>query len=75
MVLAIDGQKPDVGHDVLWVIRDCLTDEILLARSLLSAKKQDLAVLLSEVQQAIEVPIARVVSDGQQSIRKAVEED
>ncbi len=44
-----------------------------MARTLLSATNQDLAVLLTEVKQAIGVPIAGVVSDGQQSIRKAVE--
>jgi len=34
VVLAIDGLQPDVGHEVLWVIRDCLSGEVLLARSL-----------------------------------------
>ena len=23
-ILAIDGMQPDVGHEVLWVIRECL---------------------------------------------------
>jgi hypothetical protein len=73
VILAIDGMQPEVGHEVLWVLRDCLSGEILLARTLLSATNQDLAVLLTEVKQAIGVPIAGVVSDGQQSIRKAVE--
>ena len=73
VILAIDGMQPDVGHEVLWVIRDCLCEEILLARTLLSAKNQDLASLLTEVKEALGVPIAGVVSDGQQSIRKAVE--
>ena len=73
VILAIDGMQPDVGHEVLWVIRECLSGEILLARTLLSAKSEDLAVLLREVEDAIGVPIAGVVSDGQQSIRKAVE--
>jgi hypothetical protein len=72
VVLAIDGLQPDVGHEVLWVLRDCLSGEILLARSLLSARQQDLAELLSEVRDALAVPIAAVVSDGQHSIRKAV---
>jgi Transposase, Mutator family len=72
VVLAIDGLQPDVGHEVLWVLRDCLSGEILLARSLLSARQQDLAQLLGEVRDALAVPIAAVVSDGQQSIRKAV---
>ena len=73
VILAIDGMQPDVGHEVLWVIRECLTGEILLARTLLSARSEDLAVLLREVKEALVVPIAGVVSDGQQSIRKAVE--
>src|SRR6266568_3915471 len=28
-VLAIDGLQPDVGHEVLWVIRECLSGEVL----------------------------------------------
>ena len=72
VVLAIDGLQPDVGHEVLWVLRDCLSGEILLARSLLSATTKDLAALLTEVRQALPVPITGVVSDGQDTIRKAV---
>jgi hypothetical protein len=71
-VLAIDGLQPDVGHEVLWVVRDCLSGEVLLAKSLLSARQKDLAALLTEVRDAIGVPVAGVVSDGQHSIRKAV---
>jgi Transposase, Mutator family len=75
VVLAIDGLQPDVGHEVLWVIRDCISGEILLAKSLLSARQQDLAALLGEVKARLDemaVPVAGVVSDGQHSIRKAV---
>jgi Transposase, Mutator family len=72
VVLALDGMQPDVGHEVLWVIRDCLTGEPLLARSLLSATEADLAPLLREVKAALPVPILGVVSDGQTSIRNAV---
>src|SRR3954470_7840330 len=74
VVLAIDGLQPDVGHEVLWVLRDVLSGEVLLARSLLSSCQDDLAKLLREVKGALEVPIAGVVSDGQTSIRKAVAE-
>lgn len=73
IVLAIDGLQPDVGHEVLWVLRDCLSGEVLLAQSLLSACEADLASLLSEVQQGVDVPICGVISDGQRSIRKAVQ--
>jgi hypothetical protein len=72
VILAIDGLQPDVGHEVLWVLRDCLSGEILLARSLLSSTQDDLARLITEVKEALEVPIAGAVSDGQDSIRKAV---
>ena len=72
VLLAIDGLQPDVGHEVLWVVRDCLSGEVLLARSLLSATQHDLADLLGQVAGAVPVPVAGVVSDGQQSIRKAV---
>ena len=72
VILALDGLQPDVGHEVLWVLRDCLSGEVLLARSLLSASETDLAVLLREVQQSLPVPIHGVISDGQRSIRNAV---
>lgn len=73
VILAIDGMQPYVGHEVLWVIRDCLSGEILLAKTLLSSRNEDLAALLLEVSQTLSSPIEGVVSDGQQSIRKAVE--
>ena len=73
VILAIGGLQPDVGHEVLWVLRDCLSGEILLARSLLSSTAKDLAGLITEVKQALPVPITGVVSDGQDSLRKAVQ--
>jgi hypothetical protein len=73
VILALDGLQPDVGHEVLWVLRDCLSGEVLLARSLLSSAAEDLGVLLKTVASALPVPIEGVVSDGQRSIRRAVE--
>ena len=72
VVLALDGLQPDVGHEVLWVVRDCLSGEVLLARSLLSATEQSLTGLLEEAIRGLEVPVAGVVSDGQHPIRRAV---
>jgi hypothetical protein len=72
VVLALDGLQPDVGHEVLWILRDCLSGEVLLAKSLLSATTEDLSTLLGSVADVLPVPIAGVVSDGQQSIRRAV---
>jgi hypothetical protein len=72
VILAIDGLQPDVGHEVLWVIRDVLSGEVLLAKSLLSSTQDDLARLIAEVNEALGVPIVGAVSDGQDSIRKAI---
>jgi hypothetical protein len=72
VILAMDGLQPDVGHEVLWVIRDCLSGEILLAKSLLSGREQDLVALLTAVRDAVGVPVVGAVSDGQHSIRNAI---
>jgi len=72
VILAIDGLQPDVGHEVLWVIREVLSGEILLARTLLSSSQEDLAVLLREVKAALPIAVSGLVSDGQLSIRRAV---
>ena len=80
VILALDGLQPDVGHEVLWVLRDVLSGEVLLAKSLLSSCQGDLAKLLGEVREALrgedapDIPIAGVSSDGQHSIRNAVAE-
>jgi hypothetical protein len=80
VILALDGVQPDGGHEVLGVLRDVRSGEVLLARSLLSATEGDLIPLLTEVRDALAgpdpqhpvVPILGVISDGQHSIRKAV---
>src|SRR6266699_1750927 len=75
VILAIDGLQPDVGHEVLWVIRDCLSEEILLARPLLSSTQGDLTALLTEVKrllEPLEVPVKGIISDGEETIRSAV---
>lgn len=62
------------GHEVLRVLRDCCSGEVLLARSLLGATEEDLVPLLAGVAavcQGVEVPIAGVSTDGQHSLRKA----
>src|SRR5438874_4503303 len=75
VILAIDGLQPDVGHEVLWVVRDCLSEEILLARPLLSSSQGDLTTLLTEVKEQLDqlkVPVKGVISDGQETIGSAV---
>ena len=75
VILAIDGLQPDVGHEVLWVIRDCLSEEILLARPLLSSSQGDLTALLKAVKQLLnelKVAVKGVISDGEETIGSAV---
>lgn len=74
LILAIDGLQPDVGQEVLWVVREVLSGEVLVARSLLSSCRQELAEVLREAVAGLEVPVVGVVSDGQQSIHCAVAE-
>jgi hypothetical protein len=73
VILALDGLQPFKTQDVLWVLRDTLSGEVLLARSLDSARQDDVADLLREVKDALPVPIHAVVSDAQRPIRLAVQ--
>lgn len=72
VILALDGMQPDVGHEVLWVLRDCLSGEVLLARSLLSGREAELVELIKVVRDQLQASIESVISDGQHSIRNAV---
>jgi hypothetical protein len=79
VILALGGLQPDVGHEVLWVLRDVRSGEALLARSVLGATADELVPLLEEARQALTgeraqdtIPIRGVLSDGQVSIRHAV---
>lgn len=72
VILAIDALQPDKGHEVLWVVRECISGEVLLARSLLDANEEEVAGLLEEVKVALPVPVRGIISDGQHSIRNAV---
>lgn len=74
LILAIDGLQPDVGQEVLWVIREVLSGEVLLARSLLSSRQAELVALLREAVEGLAVAVVGVISDGQQSLGKAVAE-
>lgn len=75
VILSLDGLQPDIGHEVLWLIREVLSGEVLLARPLVTNSEDDLAVLLIEVREALgeRLPVVGVISDGQQAIRLAIQ--
>jgi hypothetical protein len=58
----------------LWVIREVLSGEILVARALLSSSQEELASLLREAKELLpeKVVVSGMVSEGQQAIRLAV---
>jgi hypothetical protein len=66
VILALDGLQPDVGHEVLWVIREGISGEILVARTLLSSAQEDLAVVLREAKAMLpaDVAVSGIISDG-----------
>lgn len=72
LILAVDGLQPDVGHEVLRAVRECVSGEIVCVRSLLSSSTADLVALLSEIHTHLGLPVTGVISDGQLPIRKAV---
>jgi hypothetical protein len=72
VILAIDGLQPDVGHEVLWLVRDVLSGTILCARSLLSSASAELRALIEDAAAALPVPVVAVISDGQNSLHNAV---
>lgn len=72
LIVALDGLQPTKGQEVLWVIREVLSGEVLLARSLLSSSRAELEALLKEALNGWEAQVIGVISDGQQTIRQAV---
>ncbi|WP_123784122.1 hypothetical protein [Corallococcus macrosporus] len=65
VVLGIRGPCPGPGEDTLWVLRDCLSGEVLAARSLPECRTAELGALLEEVARSLRVPITGVISSGQ----------
>jgi len=72
IVLSLDAAQPDADRESLWIFRDVLSGEILKGFSRLSV---DAAGLIAELQdiKALGIPIAGVISDGQNIILQAVE--
>jgi len=73
LILSIDGVQPEKGNETLYVLRETLSGTVLAAQNLKSSASQE---LINFIQPVIDwgYPIQGFVSDGQQSIRKAIEE-
>jgi hypothetical protein len=73
IILSIDGIQPEKGNEVLYILRDVLSGEVLHAENLLSSDAASIEGLLQSVID-LGYPILGVVSDGQHSIRLAVQQ-
>jgi len=73
ITLSIDGIQPEKGNETLYILRDVTSGEVLKAKNLSSSDTASIAALLKEVK-ALGVPVLGVISDGQTSIRLAVQE-
>ena len=74
IVLSIDGVQPEKGNETLWILRDVLTGETLLAKNLQSADQESITQLLKEIKN-LNVPVKGIISDGQRSIRLAAKQE
>jgi hypothetical protein len=71
IILSIDGIQPEKGNEVLYILRDVLSGEVLHAENLLSSDNGSIKRMIQPVID-LGYPILGVVSDGQRSIRVAV---
>lgn len=72
LVLTIDGAKPDADGDVLWLIRDHISAEVLLGFTAPSIDAEGIAAKIKEVV-ALGITIAGVTTDGEPVVVRAVE--
>jgi hypothetical protein len=71
IVLSIDGVQPEKGNEILYLLRDVRTGQVLTARNLLSSTTGAIEELLREVV-ALGIPIVGVISDKQHSFVAAL---
>ncbi len=71
IILSIDGIQPEKGNEVLYILRDVLSGEVLWSENLLSSDVESIKGMLQSVID-LGYPILGVISDGQDTIRKSV---
>ena len=71
IIVSIDGVQPEKGNEVLYILRDVLSGEVLWSGNLLSSDVKSIKGMLQSVID-LGYPILGVISDGQDTIRKSV---
>lgn len=72
IMISMDGVQPEKGNETLYVIREVFSGTILAAQNLKSGSAEELKKLILPVIE-FGFPIIGIVTDGQQSIRNAME--
>jgi hypothetical protein len=72
IMISMDGIQPEKGNETLYVIREIFSGTILAAQNLKSGSAEELKKLIMPVI-GLGFPIIGIVTDGQQSIRMAME--
>jgi hypothetical protein len=72
IMLSMDGIQPEKGNETLYVIREIFSGTILAAQNLKSSSTEELKKFITPVIE-LGYPIIGIVTDGQQSIRMAME--
>lgn len=72
IMISMDGVQPEKGNETLYVVREVFSGTILVAKSVKSSSAEELKELIQPVID-LGFPIVGIVSDGQQSIRLAME--
>ncbi|HWR07418.1 hypothetical protein [Sporomusa sp.] len=72
IMLSMDGVQPEKGNETLYVVREVFSGTILAAENVKSSAAEELKALILPIVK-LGFPIIGIVSDGQQSIRMAME--
>jgi hypothetical protein len=72
IILSIDGVQPEKGNETLYVIREVLSGTVVAAQNVKSSAASELKAFIQPVLD-LGFPILGFVSDGQRSIRMAIE--
>lgn len=71
IILSLDGLQPQLGHELLFLLRDVTTKEVLHAEMMKSTDTDSMVKLLNIIKDS-NIPVVGIISDAQRSIRKAV---
>jgi len=72
IMISMDGVQPEKGNETLYVVREVFSGTILVAKSVKCSSAVELKELIQPVLD-LGFPIIGIVTDGQQSIRMAME--